>query len=234
MALLGNAALAMWWDMAPARREEFEHWHTHEHFHERLALGGFLRATRWRSADGGEGFFQIYELAEHAVLASPGYLARLNAPTPWSTRLMPEHRNMLRSQCHVLASSGCAVAGHALTVRLSPAPGAEARLHEALAALGRALIERPGLVGAHLLRHEAPAIGTTTEQKIRGGDGFADWVWLVVGYDRAVLEAVAAQDAGDAALQALGALPGAQAGLYHLSHTALPAEWADGVPISRG
>src|SRR6185295_3482083 len=52
MSLLGKAALAMWWDMSTSRRPEFEHWHTHEHFPERLGILGFHRATRWTSADG--------------------------------------------------------------------------------------------------------------------------------------------------------------------------------------
>ena len=55
MALLGRAALAMWWDIAPHVRADFEDWHAHEHFAERLGLPGFRRATRWRSASGGEG-----------------------------------------------------------------------------------------------------------------------------------------------------------------------------------
>ena len=46
MSLLGKACLAMWWDMAPDMRAEFEHWHSHEHFPERLAIPGFQRATR--------------------------------------------------------------------------------------------------------------------------------------------------------------------------------------------
>src|SRR4051812_11628779 len=116
MALLGQAALAMWWDMAPQRRAEFEHWHTHEHFPERLAIPGFLRASRWADAGGGPGFFVMYELASHAALASPEYLARLNAPTPWSVQLMPHHSNMVRSQCEVLASCGAAVGRHVLTL----------------------------------------------------------------------------------------------------------------------
>jgi hypothetical protein len=32
MALLGSAAIAMWWHIAPAQRIEFEDWHSHEHF----------------------------------------------------------------------------------------------------------------------------------------------------------------------------------------------------------
>src|SRR5689334_15182596 len=92
MALAGSAALAMWWDIASQVRSDFEHWHAHEHFPERLSIPGFLRASRWRSADGGDATFVLYELADHAVLESPSYLARLNAPSPWSTRLMPHHR----------------------------------------------------------------------------------------------------------------------------------------------
>ena len=124
MALLGDAALAMWWDMAPAMRAEFQDWHTHEHFPERLAIPGFRRASRWQAADGGDGFFVLYELASHDVLSSPAYLARLNAPTPWSTKLMPHHANMVRSQCRVVATQGGGIAAHALTLRLSPQPSA--------------------------------------------------------------------------------------------------------------
>ena len=120
MALRGAAALAMWWNVAAEVRAEFEHWHSHEHFPERLALPGFLRASRWTDAHGGEGVFVMYELATHTVLASPEYVARLNAPTPWSARMMPHHRNMNRAQCRVLASAGGVVAGHVLTLRFSP------------------------------------------------------------------------------------------------------------------
>jgi hypothetical protein len=59
MALRGEGALAMWWDMAPEMRAEFEHWHTHEHFPERLGIPGFLRAARWADVQG-DGFFVMY------------------------------------------------------------------------------------------------------------------------------------------------------------------------------
>ena len=97
MPLLGRAAVAMWWDMAPAMRTEFEDWHSHEHFPERMGIPGFLRGSRWASAAGGEGFFVMYELDAYETLTSPHYLTRLNNPTPWSTKMMPHHRNMLRS-----------------------------------------------------------------------------------------------------------------------------------------
>jgi len=106
MSLLGGAALAMWWDVAGDVRAEFEHWHSHEHFAERMAIPGFRRASRWRSASDGSGVFVMYELENHDVLSSPAYLARLNAPTPWSTKMMPHHRGMVRTQCRVLETRG--------------------------------------------------------------------------------------------------------------------------------
>ena len=57
----------------------------------------------------GEGFFVMYELASYETLTSDGYLARLNNPTPWSTKMMPHHRDMVRSQCRVLGSAGAAL-----------------------------------------------------------------------------------------------------------------------------
>jgi hypothetical protein len=187
MALLGQAALAMWWDMAPDMRDEFQDWHTHEHFRERLAVPGFLRASRWASAEGGEGFFIMYEVRDFDVLVSPAYLAHLNAPTPWSTKLMPHHRNMVRSQCAVEYSEGGGVAGHAVTVRLASGDGVAAKLE--------GLAQRPGVSGAHLLHAQRPAIASTTEQKIRGNsDKVADWVVVLCGYDPAVLRDVATRD----------------------------------------
>ena len=226
MPLLGQAALAMWWDMAPDKNAEFQDWHSHEHFRERLGIPGFHRATRWSSADGGEGVFQVYELDAHATLSSPAYLAHLNAPSPWSTKMMPHHRNMVRSQCHVLESSGGAVARHALALRISPAAGADEALRASLKALLARMVDQPGCVGGHLLRHEAPVMAQTTEQKIRGGDRYADWVLLVVGYDLGALTALATSTLSPDALVALGAQPGAFSGLYTLSFSATADELA--------
>ncbi len=43
--MLGSAAVAMWWDIAPEVRAEWEDWHTREHMPERLAIPGFLLAA---------------------------------------------------------------------------------------------------------------------------------------------------------------------------------------------
>ncbi|WP_046113581.1 DUF4286 family protein [Aquincola tertiaricarbonis] len=228
MGLMGKAALAMWWDMAAETRPDFEHWHSHEHFPERLGIPGFLRASRWRSTvgheDGGEGFFVMYELADHTTLSSAAYLARLNAPTPWSTRLMPHHRHMVRSQCRVMASAGSAVSGHALTLRMATGGVTQAGMVEAFGPLCARLALLPGLAGAHLLRHEPPDIAPTTEQRIRGlGDQAADWVLLVTGYEAPAVAAVLQQPGLQAALGAAGATQMAPQA-FRLCHSAVAGE----------
>jgi len=225
MALLGQAALAMWWNMAPELRQDFEDWHTHEHFPERLGIPGFRRGSRWTSADGGEGIFVLYELEDYDVLSSPHYLARLNAPTPWSARLMPHHRNMVRGQTRVLDSVGSAVARQALTVRLSPAAGRADSLRASLKSLMTGLARQPGFAGAHLLQHQAPDIPQTTEQKIRGGaDRAVDWVLVVCAYEGQALAAAASHELAPDALERLGAEPAQERGIYELSCSATPGD----------
>lgn len=226
--MLGKAALAMWWNVADDARAQLEHWHAHEHLPERLALPGFLRASRWTAADGGEAFFVLYELHDHAVLASAPYVARLNAPTPWSTRMMPLHRQMVRAQCRVLHSRGAVTARHALTVRCSPAPGQAGSLQRALAELADRATLEPGLVGLHLLRHDAPSMPTTTEQAIRGhADAAPDWVVVACGYDLQALQALAASRLGEPGLQAMGAAPHAVRQLFGLALAAVPGDMHD-------
>jgi hypothetical protein len=224
MSLLGAGAVAMWWDIAPALRSEFEDWHSHEHFPERMSIPGFRRGSRWASEDGGEGFFVLYELESYDVLTSPGYLARLNDPTPWSTKMMPHHRNMVRSQCRIVESFGGGIARFMLTLRLSPADGLAQSLRETLKPLLARMPAVPGLTGSHLLRTETPNAPATAEQKIRGGDAVADWVILVSGYDTEVLRKVPETELGVPALEQAGALPSLASSLYSLSYSLAPAD----------
>jgi len=173
--MLGRAAVAMWWDVAPEVRAEWEHWHSSEHMPERLAIPGFLRGTRWVARSGEPCYFVLYEVAELATITSGAYLERLNNPTPWSRKMMPHHRNMVRSLCTVRAGWGGGVPQALATIRFSRAPNLPK------------LPQGQGLTGAHLLESQPMPGGETTEQKIRGGDATADWVLLVGGYDAQAL-----------------------------------------------
>jgi hypothetical protein len=219
MPLLGRAAVAMWWDMAPAQRSEFQDWHSHEHFPERMSIPGFLRGSRWTNADGGEGFFVIYELADYETLTSVHYLARLNNPTPWSKKMMPHHRNMVRSQCHVIDSHGGGLAKSMMTIRISPEDGRAEALRVFLGNQLAMLPARPGITGAHLLQTKTPDAQLTEEQKIRGGDAVADWIVLVSGYDPDALAKVGHNELGTAALTGAGALPPESYAIFNLTYS---------------
>jgi hypothetical protein len=187
----------MWWDVPRKLRAEWEDWHTHEHMPERLSIPGFLRGSRWRS---GNSYCVLYEVESTATLTSAAYLRRLNNPTPWSRRMMPHHRNMVRSLCRVRASFGGGVSQAMGTLRLPSAPRGTGLLSR--------LPAQKGLSGACLLQSAARP-PQTTEQRIRGGDARADWVVLVGGYD------------ADAVGRALRRLRGPQAlaGVYTLAHS---------------
>ena len=193
--MLGKAAIAMWWDVPSEVRSEWEEWHTVEHMPERLSIPGFLRGSRWRSGECS--YFVLYEAAELAAITAGPYVDRLNNPTPWSRKMMPHHRNMVRSLCLVRASYGAGVPHAMGTIRLQA---------------GKAIPQLPGGRGvpcAALLEAQ-PMPGTATEeQKIRGGDATADEVVLIGGYDAQAVEQAAAGLS----------IPNAAFGLYRLSYS---------------
>lgn len=227
MSLLGKAAVAMWWSVRPEQRAEFGDWHSHEHFPERMSIPGFRRGARWTSTTDAEGFFVLYELEDYDVLTSKGYLDRLNAPTPWSTKMMPHHLGMIRSQCRVVASFGGGVATSLATIRLSPEAGQEARLQARLSEMLSTLAQKPGLTGAHLLLTDTPRTSApTTEQQIRGKDGAADWIVLLSGYDADVVADLIESQFSASSLRAAGARDDVMIGRYRLAFTMTPQDVA--------
>lgn len=223
MGLLGEAAVAMWWNVADDYLAEFHEWHSKEHLPERLGIPGFNRGSRWQQEGSGE-FFVIYELAAYDVLVSEGYRARLNAPTPWSQQMMPRHRDMVRSQCRVIASYGRGVAPYMCPIRLSPKEGAGGQLEAHLRAELARLSERAGVTGAHLLRTDTPASAMTTEQQIRGGDAVADWIALLTGHDRSALADVCGSVFDLSRLTANGASSVSHGEPYSLVHAMVPQD----------
>jgi hypothetical protein len=219
MPMLGEAAVAMWWNMVPSQRAEFEDWHSHEHFPERMGIPGFLRGSRWAKVDGGEGFFVIYELDCYETLTSEGYVERLNNPTPWSTKMMPHHRDMVRSQCKRVHSSGGGIGQYALTLRFSPAKNREAEEAVYLAAVAQSFVKSPGGVAFHVLRTETPKVSATKEQQIRGGkDAVADWIVIAVGYDLETLQNLQREEFSVRMMELRGIAIGALSDIYRLAY----------------
>jgi hypothetical protein len=225
MSLLGKAAVAMWWNIRSEQRSEFGDWHSHEHFPERMRIPGFRRGSRWTSTLDAEGFFVLYELEQYEILTAKGYLDRLNTPTPWSTKMMPHHLNMVRSQCRVEASFGGGVAASLATIRFSPQAGKNELLRTTIVEGLKDLASKPGMTGAHLLITDTPKTSSpTTEQQIRGADGAADWIALLSGYDPEVVQDVVSKFFSSPALHLIGAEEKTVMGRYKLAFTLTPSD----------
>jgi len=212
--MLGKAAVAIWCDVAPEVQEEFDDWHAHEHMPERLSIPGFLRGSRWVGDAGA--YFMLYEAEGEATVTGGAYLERLNNPTPWSRKMMPHHRNMVRGLCRVEASHGAALGPALLCIRFSANDPEHLRTY--LMRTLAAMPTRKGLVAARLMRAMVRPGALTTEQRLRGGDAAPDWVVMLNGYSSEAVASVAAHELSSAALLAHGAAPGAVAGSYRLAY----------------
>ncbi|MDH5285157.1 MAG: hypothetical protein OEX23_00815 [Betaproteobacteria bacterium] len=185
MALVGAGAVAIWHDIAPEGREEFYAWHGSEHMPERVAIPGFLRGRRYVAVEGVPEFFNLYETASTAVLTGADYLARLNAPTPWTAATVRHFRGVARSLCEVAATFGEGAGGLCATLRYDVGAAAAAAHRAAMTAALRGLASAPGIAGAHLLVADEKASGIeTAERRARGGPGnlVPRWIAIVEGW----------------------------------------------------
>jgi hypothetical protein len=226
VALAGGGAVAIWHDITPEGREAFYAWHGVQHMPERVGIPGFLRGRRYVALDADLEYFNLYETASHAVVTGPDYLARLNAPTPWTQATVKHFRNVARSLCTVAATEGTGQGGLVATYRWSAPPG-EAALRAALREAVPRIAGSAGVAGAHLLLADAQASGVdTAERRVRGSANAVPRVILMVeGWgDEAPFGAFARALVGDQACAAGGEAP--VLGLYRLQNALEPRDLA--------
>jgi hypothetical protein len=191
MPTCGQAQLAIWSDIEPALETDYLHWLTREHVLERVGVDGFLSGRVFRSEGAGQRrFFITYELQAADALAGPSYLARLNAPTPWSQRVMPILQNFARGGGPVVARAGLGCGAVALPLRLDLE--AAGLLDEGAQ---RALVERIAKLDAvaqvWLMRVDAAATGVPTREKSmrRSVEGAFDGVLVIEALHEAAARA---------------------------------------------
>ena len=174
----GAGFLAIWSDVERANLTDYRHWLTREHTTERVTTKGFLatRVFRAERADI-ERFFILYELETPEVLDGPAYLARLNAPTPWSQRIMPQLGNFVRGGGVVTARAGRGEGSIIVALRIERLPEAPQHLADAIAALdGVAAVQ----IGAtDLARTSVP----TVEKGMRQHEGVFAGLLIIEALD---------------------------------------------------
>ena len=194
----GAGFLAIWSDVEGSNLTDYRHWLTREHTTERVTTEGFLAARVFRADRADiERFFTLYELRGPEVLDGPAYLARLNAPTPWSQRIMPQLGNFIRGGGRVTARAGRGEGATITALRLERLPENPQRLADAVAALdGIAAVQ----IGAtDLARTSVP----TVEKGMRKDEGVFACLLLIEALDAPSLRA-AVRRAADMTPDVLG------------------------------
>jgi hypothetical protein len=172
----GSGFLAIWSDLSPEDEVDWSHWITREHAAERLGVDGFLACRIFRAAGTlANRYFILYDLKGPEVIGSASYLARLNAPTPWSQRIMPRLRNFVRGGGRVAASAGHGQGGVLAVVPLATAPGQPEEIATELAAMDRIVAARV------LVTDEAQTSIQTREKGMRSDDRSFSGLLLVEG-----------------------------------------------------
>lgn len=216
---MADGILAVWTDVADEGAADFEEWYVRQHVNERASCAGFLSGARYSAIEGSPKVFAVYETQAPEALFSDAYQAQINNPTPWTQRVLPHFRGIIRTVMRVRARQGEGRGGVCCTIRLEPAVGEEDGLEAWLAdeALP-ALVARPGVVRAELWQAEPKsALGESAESRLRQGDDrTARWVLAVDAADEGSLRRAVDEIVPNAALQRHGAAAGAERGLYRL------------------
>jgi hypothetical protein len=228
VSLAGLGAVAIWHDLLPAARDDFHEWHNREHMPERVGIPGFRRGRRYVAISGAPEYFNLYEADSPETLGGQDYLTRLNAPTPWTSRVVPSFRNVSRSICRVAWTQGVGSGGVMLTLRFAIDA---AQRDAAIDALRRralpSIVYRKGVAGVHLcLADEAISKIETAEKKARADiTEVPSWIVLIEG--NGVPDVEKAADELAPVLQAHAA-QGLLRSVYRLEYTRLKTPWAAG------
>jgi hypothetical protein len=178
----GAGFLAIWSDVEADHLIDYRHWLTREHTTERVTTEGFLGVRVFRAARADiNRFFILYELESPEVLDGPAYLARLNAPTPWSQRTMPRLGNFVRGGGVMTARAGRGEGATIIALRIERLPENPQQLADALVALdGIAAVQ---IGSTDLARTSVP----TVEKGMRKDEGIFAGLLIIEALDEAAL-----------------------------------------------
>lgn len=172
-----QGVLAIWSDLAAQTETDYRHWLTREHMAERVGVDGFIAGRLFRCLDAGlRRYCVLYELQAPDVLAGPSYMARQNAPTPWSQRVMPTLGNFRRGGGRVLVHAGQGRGGVISPMRFT-LPALTVNPH----VLVNELVAMDAISAAWIMQVDPDVTNVPTEEKaMRGGNDGAFDALLVI------------------------------------------------------
>lgn len=184
----GAGFLAIWSDVARSNLTDYRHWLTREHTTERVTTKGFLGVRVFRAARADiNRFFILYELEAPEVLDGPAYLARLNAPTPWSQRIMPQLGNFMRGGGVMAARAGRGEGSTIVALRIEQLPDKPQALADGIAALDGMAAVQIGVTD-----HARTSV-PTVEKGMRQNEGIFAGLLLIEALDEASLRSALRQ-----------------------------------------
>jgi len=226
MSLLGRGVLIIWHGITSEADSDMIRWHNTEHIPERVGVPGFLRGRRYKDADHALQYLDLYETEGVETIQGAPYVARLNDPTPWTSRILPHFRDTVRLGCRVAASAGRGQGGCLVTARLRPAGGRLDALRGWLVGPALETCREPGgAVGVHVLETVAETTRIrTAEGGLKGGElapAEEPWplIFLVECSDPETARAVVAGPLSSERLAAHGAGPGGLLRVHSLQIT---------------
>jgi len=197
----GSGLLAIWSTVASDFETDYLHWLTREHVFERVGTAGFVSGSVYRRRGSAPSEYMIlYTLKDSTVMSSEAYRERLDNPTPWTQRVMPQLQQFRRGGGPVLAHAGHADAmgAHIAVARLAHAlPEAMADTFTRLAELDRITRVRVMSVAS-----EATSIPTREKSMRTGDEGAFGGIIAIDALDVCALESAinaAANSVRDAA-----------------------------------
>ena len=168
--------LAIWNDCAPGREAEYEGWYRGEHLSERVGIEGFRSGWRYVAVDAEPRFFTHYVTSSPAVLFSPAYRARLDAPTELTRHVMSSgvFLNASRTECERRFRRGHSRGSYATVTRIETQTGTQIETGADAAALitfASAAAERDDVLRAEVwVAVPRSAAASSTEQSLRPPD----------------------------------------------------------------
>ncbi len=179
----GPGYLAIWSDLAPEDETDWAHWITREHAAERVGIKGFLACRIFRAlGTAANRYFILYELDDPSIVGSAEYVARLNAPTPWSQRIMPRLGNFVRGGGRIAATAGLGQGGIVAPLRLATLPQFDA------ASLTVEVAKLDRIAAARLLLTDIAKTSIRTSEKgLRRNDNSFAALVLIEGLDPAAV-----------------------------------------------